>query len=362
MKNLTVSELLHRASVQFKNSIAFVFPEENKQVTFAELDRESDKVAKALLNMGFSYDAKIGIWSTNSTRWLYVAMGAAKIGAVIVPLNVACRMDEVVDMCKTADVNLLFAMEKFKNVHSVEYLSDHYKKNGRVNKENFPSLHTIYSTEDTTEWADSAWQDFIENAAYVSDEELEAAKQKVVSEDLYVIQFTSGTTAKPKGAMITHSGAINCAFEYVKRFHLDSEDITYAPLPLFHCFGNVLTLLGTLISGGKIFYPPAFSVRGALEVLDKEKCSCFMGVPAMYSMLIYNENFDSSKVHIKKAGIGGAFCPPALADKIEEKFKMHHLVVGYGLSEVSSVCCFSDISLKSLTPSLTLRPAIRSSA
>ena len=174
---------------------------------------------------------------------------------------------------------------------------------------------------------------------------LKKAISLVNIQDDYLIQYTSGTTSKPKGAVLYQYGAMNTANAYAHLLHLHKEDRTCVPLPLFHCFGNILTLLGGLISGSTTIYLGYFSPKQMLSIMQKENCTCMMGVPTMYYSMLAMPDFRNYNLsHLEKAGIGGTICPYELCKNISKEFQIHGLLVGYGLSEAASLCTLSDIN------------------
>ena len=338
----TISRQIEVSAERFKDKIALSFPAENLKMDFITLKKEVDLVSKALLGIGLKKGEHIGIWSTNSSRWILLALSAAQIGVVFVPVNAAYQSKELAYIVRNMDVNYLFAMAQIHGKTCVDRLNVLYK-DGQINGEEFQALRDVYFMSDGSDNGWKNWDTFMEHAFRVTDEELEKAKALVTSKDIYSMQCTSGTTAMPKGARLYQSGVLYTANCYAKLLHLDESDISCVPLPLFHCFGNVLTLLGGLISGSTTIYMGAFSASGMLKLLQEEQCTCMLGVPTMFTAMLAQPNFDSSKYFIKKAGMGGSYCPPALAYAIKEKFHCQGMTVGYGLSEAASLVTLSDI-------------------
>ena len=181
----------------------------------------------------------------------------------------------------------------------------------------------------------------------VSNQILEKKMAKVTLQDDYLIQYTSGTTSAPKGAVLYQYGVMNTANAYAHLLHLNENDCTCVPLPLFHCFGNILTLLGGLISGSTTIYLSYFSPRQMLTIMQEEKCTCMMGVPTMYFSMLSTPDFEKYDLRsFVKAGIGGSICPYELCKRISDGFHINGLIIGYGLSEAASLCTLSDIDEK----------------
>lgn len=342
MTKLTISQHLQQMAEKYTTKTALAFPAEKLALSFADVKQQADRTAKALLGIGLKKGDHIGIWSLNSSRWVLLVLGAAQIGVVFVPINAAYKQGELAYMVGKMDVNCLFVMDTVRGKPCVELLAA-FHQNGIPDRDRFPALQDLYTLSDTPLGGLKGWNAFLQHADQVTDSQLAQAKALVNSHDIYSMQATSGTTAMPKGARLYQYGVIYTAGCYAKLLHLEEDDVSWVPLPLFHCFGNVLTLLGGLLSGSTTVYMEAFSASEMLRYLAEEKCTCLVGVPTMFTAMMAQPDFDSSKYAIKKAGMGGSYAPPALAQAITEHFHCPGLVVGYGLSEAASLVTLSDI-------------------
>ena len=236
----------------------------------------------------------------------------------------------------------MFVMDSIRGKSCLDRLKGFWH-NGNPDNQKFPVLREIYALSEEPLGGLKGWTSFLRRGDAVTDDQLAQAKAQVTSKDIYSIQATSGTTAMPKGAQLYQYGVLYTAQCYAKLLHLEEEDVSCVPLPLFHCFGNVLTLLGGILSGSTTVYMESFSAREMLKFLAEEKCTCILGVPTMFTAMMAQPNFDPSRYSIKKAGMGGSYAPPALAQAITENFHCPGLVVGYGLSEAASLVTLSDI-------------------
>jgi len=342
MTERTISQHLTKMAEKYKTSTALRFPAENVALDYASLRQCSDQTAKALLGIGLKKGDHIGIWSLNSSKWVLLALGAAQIGVVFVPINAAYKRDELTYMVQKMDINCLFVMDSIRGKSCLDRL-EAFWKNGTLDNREFPVLQDLYTLSEEARENLKNWNCFLQHGESVTDRQLEEAKAQVTSRDIYSIQATSGTTAMPKGAQLYQYGVLYTAECYAKLLHLEEADISCVPLPLFHCFGNVLTLLGGILSGGTTVYMESFSAREMLKFLAEERCTCILGVPTMFTAMMAQPNFDSSQYAIKKAGMGGSYAPPALAQAITDKFHCPGLVIGYGLSEAASLVTLSGI-------------------
>lgn len=342
MTELTISQHLERTAEKYKTKTVLRFPAEHVTLDYHSLKLQADQTSKALLGIGLKKGDHIGIWSLNSSRWVLLALGAAQIGVVFVPINAAYKRDELTYMVREMDINCLFFMDSIRGKSCLDRMEGFWK-NGELNRRAFPVLRDLYALSEGPLEDLKDWNCFLGHGQEITDEQLAEAKAKVTSRDIYSIQATSGTTAMPKGAQLYQYGVLYTAQCYAKLLHLEEEDVSCVPLPLFHCFGNVLTLLGGILSGSTTVYMESFSASEMLKFLAEEKCTCVLGVPTMFTAMMAQPNFDSSRYAIKKAGMGGSYAPPALAQAITENFHCPGLVVGYGLSEAASLVTLSDI-------------------
>ncbi len=342
MTEITISQHLARVAEKYKTKTALRFPAENLTLDYHSLKRQADQTARALLGIGLKKGDHIGIWSLNSSRWVLLALGAAQIGVVFVPINAAYKKEELAYMVKKMDINCLFVMDSIRGKSCLDRLEGIWCS-GKPDSRKFPVLRDVYTLSKGHLGNLKGWDSFLAQGEAVTEAQLAQAKARVTGKDIYSIQATSGTTAMPKGAQLYQYGVLYTAQCYARLLHLEEEDVSCVPLPLFHCFGNVLTLLGGILSGSTTVYMESFSAREMLKFLAEEKCTCILGVPTMFTAMMAQPNFDSCQYSIKKAGMGGSYAPPALAQAITEHFHCPGLVVGYGLSEAASLVTLSDI-------------------
>jgi len=342
MTEITISQHLARVAEKYKTKTALRFPAENLTLDYHSLKLQTDQTAKALLGIGLKKGDHIGIWSLNSSRWVLLALGAAQIGVVFVPINAAYKREELTYMVRKMDINCLFVMDNIRGKSCLDRLEGFWHS-GKPDNREFPVLREVYALSENPLGDLKGWDSFLRQGEAVTEAQLAQAKARVTGKDIYSIQATSGTTAMPKGAQLYQYGVLYTAQCYARLLHLEEEDVSCVPLPLFHCFGNVLTLLGGILSGGTTVYMESFSAREMLRFLAEEKCTCILGVPTMFTAMMAQPNFDPSRYAIKKAGMGGSYAPPALAQAIMENFHCPGLVVGYGLSEAASLVTLSDI-------------------
>src|SRR5579872_7195781 len=157
-----------------------------------------------------------------------------------------------------------------------------------------------------------------------------------------VILYTSGTTGKPKGAVLTHlnmvMNATVCAFDL---FEAREDDVMLCALPLFHSFGQTCVMNAAFRAGGTIVLLPRFDGKAALDLMVRENVTCFAGVPTMYIALLEAAKSDSRRPPLRRLNSGGAALPVAILERVEATFGVQ-VEEGYGLSETSPVATFNQ--------------------
>lgn len=336
----TIAQQLDMACRKWPNQAAYLFPDENVRLTFSEVSRTAIQVEKALLAIGVHRKSRIGIWSVNTPEWVMLTFAAARIGALVVPMNTAWRLEELERTSREAGLHALFVMREFREEHFDSLLEELNKRSTTQRGKGC----LLISMETQAPEGIISWDAFLALGQEVS-EKLRLAQEAEVGEmDEHMIQFTSGTTGKVKGAVLTEYEVLNTAAAFVGRMHLTDRDILCVPLPLFHCYGNCLALLGAILSGCTMVYLSKFSRRRMVAALSDLQCTGMLGVPTMYYALLRDESGKGRTYpNLVKAAAGGAYCPESLARETTKRFGLQSFVIGYGLSESASLCTLSDI-------------------
>src|SRR4051812_1555884 len=283
-------------------------------VTYAMLDEGSARVAAILQDKGIERGDRVGIMLPNVPYFAIAYYGVLRAGGVVVPMNVLLKGREVKFYLEDPEAKLLFAWHDFAEAAGkgaeeagTECL---LVKPGEFEKQlgEFAPLGDVVGRQD---------------------------------DDTAVILYTSGTTGKPKGAELTHSNLFRNVDVSRALYDLGSEDTTLGALPLFHSFGQTCALNATIAGGGTLTLIPRFDPGKALEIIERDKVTIFMGVPTMYGAILHHEDAgkaDTSSLRICVSG--GSAMPGELMRSFEEKFDCA-ILEGYGLSETSPVASFN---------------------
>ena len=328
---LTVGAALRSAAITYPDRDAIVSLFQGLRYTYAEFDRAADTVAASLITLGVTAGDRVAIWSANRAEWLIAHHGAARIGAIVVTVNPALRQGEAQHILGDSEASVIFAARNFRTYSFVEALSDMRAK--------LPSLqHLIYFGDEPAESA-LTWGEFLALGTSDTLEKAKAMADLVTFDDACNIQYTSGTTGRPKGALLTHHGLLNNGYFVGERQHLTEHDRICLPVPFFHCFGIGLGALAALTHGSALILPAeGFETKRTLTSIVQEGCTSFYGVPMMYIALLNDPDFSQFDLRSLRTGcMGGAPCPTETMRQAVSRMHMHGITVVYGMTETSPI-------------------------
>jgi fatty-acyl-CoA synthase len=319
----TIGAHFERTAARFADRDAVVSCQQERRLTYAELDAAIDTVASGLLRAGCEVGDRVGIWAPNCLEWILVQYATAKIGAILVNVNPAYRSHELEYVLRQSGARLLFSATAFK---SSDYAAMIEEVAGGID------------TLERTVFVDA--DDWAEFVSATRDPEAIAARMASLSfDDPINIQYTSGTTGFPKGATLSHHNILNNGFFVTELLGLTEKDVTCLPVPFYHCFGMVMGNLGTLAHGGCVVIPaPSFDPGATLAAVASERVTSLYGVPTMFIALLDHEDFDSFDLGSLRTGImAGSPCPIEVMKKVVERMHMSEVAICYGMTETSPV-------------------------
>jgi long-chain acyl-CoA synthetase len=281
------------------------------ELTYAELDERSARLATLLREKGLQPGDRVGVMLPNVLEFPVAYYGVLRAGGVVVPMNVLLKRREIAFYLEDSGAELLFAWNGFE-AEAQGGAADAGAELVAVEPGAFAEL--LDGCAPTHELAET-------------DEE-----------DTAVILYTSGTTGKPKGAELTHFNLTrNAEISSRTTSEIRSGDVVLGALPLFHSFGQTVSMNASLRVGATLTLLPKFDPGEALEIMQRDGVTHFYGVPTMYGALLHHpgrEGYDVSTLRI--CITGGASMPVEVLHGFEEAFGCE-LLEGYGLSETSPV-------------------------
>ena len=340
----TIGALLERNAHEFKGYTAAVFCENNVRWNWEELDEEVNKVAKGLIALGVKRGDHVAIWGTNVPEWYLTELAVARMGAVLITINPEWKHTELEYAIRQSDTNVLVMMPGFeKKVRGKSYVYDYVSMIREICPalpcEQFPELRKIVITGVDAPDGMLSWATLLKLGRNVSDAELAYHVDAVQPEDTVLIQYTSGTTGFPKGAMLSHFNVVNDAMAIAAHQRLGIDDLMCGPVPFYHCFGSILLAMGSLVSGAAMVIPSAiFDGHKVLETVQRERCTVLYGVPTMFIAELEDLDFEKFDLHSLRTGImAGAPVSKELFEAVTKTFGAREMTIAYGLTEASPV-------------------------
>jgi len=345
----TIPEHFGNIVHQFPDHEAIVSLPQGRRLSYRDLQDRVDKLARGLMGLGFSPGERIGIWSTNNIEWLLLQLATARIGAVLVNINPACRPRELAYALQRADVQCLFLMPSFRSSDYVELVSQLVPELRNTEPDSLhpgglPVLRRIvlYDPAEPMETHRPApgftlWAEVLAAADTVDPCELEAVTKSLDIDDAINIQFTSGTTGFPKAVVLSHHNILNNAWFCARAMYFAETDRLAVPVPFYHCFGMVLANLLCVSVGACIVIPSEhFDAGKLLEAIATERCTAVHGVPTMFISVLDHPNFNAYDLTSLRTGImAGAPCPPELLRRVIARMHCSDILIGYGETEAS---------------------------
>jgi fatty-acyl-CoA synthase len=332
---------LRRTTERVPDHDAVVFPRRHVRWSWRELDERVDRVASGLIALGVARGEHVGLWSMNVPEWVVAQFAVGRIGAVLVNINPAYRLHELEASLDAADVATLIVGAPFKGsdfVQMVEAICPEVAAVGSWDwsAARLPRLRRLIALGDRPGPGWRTWSE-IENVPISA--ELARRESEARSSDVYNIQFTSGTTGLPKGAMLTHQNVLRNAYDVGQRLRYGPEDRVCVPVPFYHCFGCVLGTMVCAVYGSALVVPaPSFEPATTLAVIESERCTSIYGVPTMFVAELDHPERPKHDLSSLRTGImAGSPCPLPLMEAVIQTMGASQITIGYGQTEASPI-------------------------
>lgn len=319
----SLPELFRSGVCRFSSQQAIAF--DSRSLDFAAVDRISDRVAAALHRRGIRKGDRIGLYCINSDWFPLAYFGILKAGAVVVPVNLLLNPKEIAFVLNDAGARALFYHSAFAPAVTIL-------------RPLAPGLEFYVGIGAPPPAPDIPWAEFAESEGAAPDISFNPAK------DLAAILYTSGTTGRPKGAMLTHRNLVSNIRSTLQAMHVQpGEERFLVILPLFHAFATMACMFLPLMSGSTMVPLLRFDPLHVTKMIEAERITLFMGVPSMYVALLRLP--DSVVPHLKTLKFcvsGGAALPVAVMREFEERFGKK-IYEGDGPTECSPVTSVNPI-------------------
>jgi fatty-acyl-CoA synthase len=315
--NLTLSEALTATAGRYPDREALVVCHEGVRLTWSELEREVTRTARGLAGLGLRPGDRAGIWASNCLEWVLLQYAAPRAGIVLVNVNPAYRSHELRYVLAKSHIRALFLREHDSRASYREILAE--SRSG----ERLPLEHIVWLGDPSWDAMLSGGSDFPERAAEPGD---------VVN-----IQYTSGTTGAPKGALLTHRNLLNNGMVLAMGLKATEADRICAPVPLYHCFGSVIGSMVSVVSGAALILPSAqFEAHATLQAIHRERATAVYGVPTMFIAELEHPEFARFDLTSLRTGVmAGSPCPIEVMRRVVDRMHVPEITIVYGQTESS---------------------------
>lgn len=341
---MTIGEKFDEISQLHAENEALVVLHQNIRWSYAELQKEVNRCAKALMACGLLKGDRVGIWAPNRFEWTVLQFATAKVGIILVNINPSYRKQEVKYALNQSGCKMLVLAEQFKTSFYKKMILElapelSVSTFGQLESTELPSLKMAVILADDSSDGFQSWDDLMAKATNVSDEELDKKQRSLSFDDPINIQYTSGTTGYPKGATLSHHNILNNGYFVARTMNFTDKDRLIIPVPLYHCFGMVMGNLGCMTHGATMIYQSeGFDPLAVLQTAESEKATAIFGVPTMFIAELEHPDFNKFDLKSLRTGImAGSPCPIEVMKKVQSLMNMTEVQIAYGMTETSPV-------------------------
>jgi acyl-CoA synthetase (AMP-forming)/AMP-acid ligase II len=318
-----------------------------RRLTYGDLGVEVRRAARAAIALGIRHGDRVAIWAQNGSEWILAALGVLSVGAAIVPLNTRYKGHEAGYILAKSRSSTLFVADGFLGI---DYLSLLHEAMGSATSQRPVSglhdLRRIVVIGDRSGPGITSWDAFLEDAARTSDDEATARERAITGDDFSDILFTSGTTGKPKGAMLTHSQTLRTFADWSEIIGLREGDRYLIVNPFFHVFGYKAGFISAFMRGATVVPMAIFDVEDVMKCIQAERISVFPGPPTLHQSLLNHPSraeYDLSSLRL--CSTGAAEVPIEMILRMRRELSYETIVTGYGLTEstgTATMCRHDD--------------------
>ena len=339
--DMTFSRVLDRMVEEFPDQYCFKYTTLDYTRTYEEFRDDVDNFARALVSLGVRPGMKVAVWATNIPAWFITFWATVKIGAVLVTVNTAYKVHEAEYLLRQSDTHTLVMIESCLDSDYRAIINElcpelaGHDKDTPLHCRALPFLRNII-TVGFRQPGCLTFEEAMLRSEMVPLDVIRSMAERVKPDDVCNMQYTSGTTGFPKGVMLTHYNVVNNGKCIGDRMGLSTADRMMIQVPMFHCFGMVLSMTASMTHGATLCPMPYFSAKSSLACIQQEKITCFNGVPTMFIAMFNHPDYRKTDFSHMRTGImAGSGCPPELMRRAArpDEMNMRGIVSVYGQTE-----------------------------
>jgi fatty-acyl-CoA synthase len=331
-RDVTVGALLTRLAEALPDNDALVYGDGGPRWTFAQLEVEAREIARGLLALGVKPGERVAVWATNVPEWVVLQFALAKIGAILVTVNTALRGQEIDYLLRQSGTGTLVTIRGFRDVDYIQVLRDI----GALGDGGYAGLERIIFIGADPPPGTVPYDELHTHSQRASEDQLSACERGLTLDTVINMQYTSGTTGFPKGVRLSSRNIVNNGYWLGVGLGFTPRDRLCLCVPLFHCFGCVIGVLGAFTHGACLCAVEFFEPRKVLETVARERCTALYGVPTMFLAQLEHPDFATFDLSSLRTGImAGSLCPEALMRRVIADMHLPEMTIAYGLTEAS---------------------------
>jgi fatty-acyl-CoA synthase len=345
LSGMTIGNALDRSARLFPNNDALVVRQQGVRYRYRELLQMVNQAARGFLSLGIQKGDRVAIWATNYAEWAVTQFATAKVGAILVNINPAYKIYELEYALGQSESQTLVLIRGFRDTNYVSMLSEvcpevKSAKPGELGSKKLPFLRNVIFVGKDKPAGMFGWEEILRtDNGQLLDRNLDERAASLDFDDPINIQYTSGTTGFPKGALLSHHNIVNNALLVGESMKITHQDRVCIPVPFYHCFGMVLGNMVCVVHGSTMIIPAeCFNPLATLDAVHEERCTALYGVPTMFIAELEHPEFHRFDLSSLRTGImAGSPCPIELMKKVVERMHCRDLTIAYGLTESSPV-------------------------
>ncbi len=327
----SVAQVLEAQAQERPNSVFLIYGD--KRLTYGQVDARASALAAALAELGVEPGDRVAVDMPNWPEFVLAMFAAAKLGAIIVPLNPRFTIPELQYMLRHSEATVVVTCESFNGTDYLQLFEGFLTS--------LPDLQYLVTVGEADLWYDDRIYQF-EDLLSSGEGRVIPALQVDPQKDTFAILYTSGTMGKPKGVALTHANVLHTAAQTVDAIALSADDVVFGVTTIFHVFGIGPGILGTALAGASLVLQEQFQPADALALIAKHKVTVHYGVPTVFITEMREVDRQRHDLSSLRAGIvAGA----PIGDDVVRRIRQDlcpNLQVAYSLTETASTVALTQ--------------------
>ncbi len=332
-----LGEAVDKAAARWGDAVGWLF--EDRPVSFREMQESVDRVARAFLAAGVKRGEIVATWMPNRAEFVEIEFALAKIGAIVVAINTRFKSFELAHILKRSGAVMLIMEERFLKHDYAAVLRELSISPGGAAPD-FPQLRSLVSLARPASPGFVSWDDFVAGGAAVPRSALAERQRACRWSEAVILQYTSGTTAAPKGALLNHRYVLNVGQFVFGMMGVREGEAVLNTQPIYHIGGSCSAVPAPLSLGCRMVIPEFYEAGRVLELIERERCVARTGFPAMYIMEMDHPRFPQTDLSSLRTGWSGG--TPEFLKKVSEAFGIPGLMLTFSSTEVGGTGSWYD--------------------